>query len=88
MCSSSICQLGALSVSSFAELINSAGNLIVDMNNSHLGDDLIKILMTLRMNRDFMLNKINAPNYVENIDKEVEVSSTNNPWLVPDITMN
>ena len=40
------------------------------------------------MNRDFMLNEINAPNYVENIDKEVELSSTNNPWIVPDIPIN
>ncbi len=54
MCSSSICELGAMAASSFSERINSSGNLLVTTKRTRLGNDVIKKLVTLRMNIDFM----------------------------------
>ena len=46
--------IGGLLASSFCERINSAANLVVTNGNSLLGTDEINMLVTLRMNRDFM----------------------------------
>ena len=46
--------MGSLMVSSFCERINSCANLVCTKNNSLLSDDEIDMVVTLRMNRDFM----------------------------------
>lgn len=46
--------IGALLASSFCERINSAANQVVTSGNTFLGPDEINMLVTLRMNRDFM----------------------------------
>ena len=44
----------SLMVSTFCERINSCANLVCTKNNSLLSDDEIDMVVTLRMNRDFM----------------------------------
>ena len=46
--------MGSLMVSSFCECINSCANLVWTKNNCILSDDEIDMVVTLRMNRDFM----------------------------------
>ena len=40
---------------SVAERVNSAGNLILTKSNTLLGDEEVSMLVTLRMNREFMI---------------------------------
>ena len=40
---------------SFAERVNSAGNLVLTKGNTLLGDEEVSMLVTLRMNREFMI---------------------------------
>ena len=46
--------MGSLMTSSFCERIDSCANLVCTKNNSLLSDDEIDMVVTLRMNRDFM----------------------------------
>ena len=46
--------MGSLMVSSFCECLNSCANLVYTKNNILLSDDEIDMVVTLRMNRDFM----------------------------------
>ena len=54
MCRNSRCQLGALASQSFAERMNSVGNLLVTDKRNKLGKDLLNKLVVLHMNRDFI----------------------------------
>ena len=54
MCKNSRCQLGALLSQSFAERMNSNANLLVTKNRTLLDDELIDMLVVLRMNKEFM----------------------------------
>ena len=53
--------MGSLMVSSFCECINSCANLVCTKNNSVLSDDEIDMVVTLRMNRDFMKHHATEP---------------------------
>jgi hypothetical protein len=48
----------SLMVSSFCERINSCANLVCTKNNGLLSDDEIDMVVTLRMNRDFMQHNV------------------------------
>ena len=54
MCKNSRCQLGALASQSFAERMNSVGNLLVTDKRTKLGKELLNKLVVLHMNRDFI----------------------------------
>ena len=54
MMSCSSGQLGALNAESFAERINSAAKILVTNRRTRLSDEMIDMLVMLRMNRDFM----------------------------------
>jgi len=54
MASSSGCQIGALCVESFCERILSATNDVCQQGNTLLDMEEIKILVVLRMNREFI----------------------------------
>jgi hypothetical protein len=54
MASCSKGQIGALNAESYAERMNSMGKLVLTDGNSLLKDSEIEMLVTLRMNREFM----------------------------------
>jgi hypothetical protein len=54
MARSSFGQIGALNAESFCERSISAANIICTPGNTTLGDDMIDMMVTLRMNKDFM----------------------------------
>ena len=53
MATHSRCGVGSLLSSSFCERINSQGKIVLDKSNSSLGRDMVSMLTTLRMNREF-----------------------------------
>ena len=55
MCTGSSASISKLLTQSFAERVNSAGNLVVSKGNTLLADDEVDMLVTLRMNREFMI---------------------------------
>jgi len=58
--------MGSLMASSFCERINSCSNLVYTKNNSLLSDDEIDMVVTLRMNRDFMKHmRLNYPEVIK-----------------------
>jgi len=58
--------MGSLMASSFCERINSCTNLVCSKNNSLLSDDEIDMVVTLRMNRDFMKHmRLNYPEVIK-----------------------
>ena len=54
MCRNSRCQLGALASQSFAERMNSVGNLLVTDKRTKLGKEILNKLVVLHMNKDFI----------------------------------
>ena len=46
--------IGKLLASSFAERVNSQGNIVLDKGNTLLSDEEVEMLVVLRMNRQFM----------------------------------
>ena len=53
MATHSRCGVGSLLSSSFCERINSQGKIVLDKSNSSPGRDMVSMLTTLRMNREF-----------------------------------
>ena len=53
MATHSRCGVGSLLSSSFCERINSQGEIVLDKSNSSLGPDMVSVLTTLRMTREF-----------------------------------
>ena len=47
-------QIGALNAESFAERVISGANLVMTNGNTLLGDQMLEMLVVLRMNREFM----------------------------------
>ena len=76
MCKASSCQLGALNVQSFAERIISVENLIITKKRIKLDNNLLKQLIVLGMNREFMEcarhDKIASSTHIRGIDDKVE----------------
>ena len=54
MASSSDGQIGALNAESYCERVISGANLTLDDSNARLGDEVLEMLVMLRMNREFM----------------------------------
>jgi hypothetical protein len=55
MASCSSAQIGALNAESYCERVISASNLILNKGNTNMKDELIEMLVVLRMNREFMV---------------------------------
>jgi hypothetical protein len=64
MASCSEAQLGMVNSESFAELINSLGNLVCTNANTLLSDEKISMLVILHMNESFMMHKAEIKNLV------------------------
>ena len=67
----SIGQLGALPAESFAERINSCGKVLLDDKKTSMKDDKLDKLITLRMNRKFMMFMREQKN--KNINSDIVV---------------
>ena len=65
MAGCSIGQIGALNAESFCERLISVGNLIQTKGNTAMYDDMIKMLVILRMNKGFM--EFMSPHYSQQI---------------------
>ena len=78
MSNCSKCNLGALNAQSFAEIINSAANIVVAKEKMPLDSSVTGKLVTLRMNKAFMMfaqhNKSRGNiNYITGLDGMVDV---------------
>ena len=62
MATGSCASISKMLAQSFAERVNSAGNLVLTKGNTLLGDEEVSMLVTLRMNREFMIYVRHHPN--------------------------